>query len=85
MSRFVYCYTMRNTPDRIREVVPRHVAYWHGLDLPEYLGGPFADRSGGLITFAAPDLSHAREAVHHDPFVTADLIEDSWVKEWRIE
>jgi hypothetical protein len=38
----------------VREVAPKHAAYWHELRLPEYVGGPFADRSGGLISFEAP-------------------------------
>lgn len=85
MSRFLYFYTMRDAPDAIRWVVPAHVEYWRDCRLPEYVGGPFGDRSGGLITFAAPSLEAARQTVQHDPFVEADLVQDSWVKEWRVE
>jgi hypothetical protein len=48
MSRFVYFYIMKDTKAEIREAVPRHVAYWKSLKLDDHLGGPFADRSGGL-------------------------------------
>lgn len=85
MSRFLFFYTMRDAPDRIRDVVPRHVDFWRSRNLPAYLGGPFADRSGGLITFAALDLARARATVLQDPFVTEDLVQESWVKEWSVE
>ena len=85
MNRFLFFYTMRDAPDRIRDAAPRHVDFWRNRHVPGYLGGPFADRSGGLITFAATDLAQARETVLQDPFVAEDLVQDSWVKEWSIE
>jgi hypothetical protein len=48
--RFLYFYLMRDLADRVRAVAPDHAAYWRDLALGEYAGGPFADRSGGLIT-----------------------------------
>ena len=59
-----------------------HVAYWHGLVLPGYLGGPFADRSGGSISFEAESRLKAKRLVASDPFVVADLLSESWLKEW---
>ena len=85
MKRFLYFYLMRNTPEDIRQLVPLHVQYWHTLDLPDYMGGPFADRSGGLITFAATSLGDAQQIISDDPFVAGQLIEQSWIKEWLIE
>jgi hypothetical protein len=38
--RFVHVYAMKPEPDRVRAVAPRHAAYWHGLGLGGYLGGP---------------------------------------------
>ena len=49
------------------------------------MGGPFADRTGGLITFAATSLGDAQQIIKHDPFVAEQLIEQSWIKEWLIE
>jgi len=83
--RFLYFYLMRDVPDRVRSVVPEHVNYWQGLRLPDYLGGPFADRSGGLITFEAGSVSEAERLVGTDPFLEADLLERHWLKEWMIE
>jgi len=85
MKHFLYFYLMRNTPETIRQMVPRHVEYWHSRDLPDYMGGPFADRTGGLITFAAASLDAAQQIVRDDPFVREQLIEQRWIKEWLIE
>jgi hypothetical protein len=37
---------MTDNADRIRATVPRHVSHWEQQQLPGYLGGPFADRTG---------------------------------------
>jgi hypothetical protein len=61
--RFAYLYFMKDDPDRVRATVGRHVAHWQGLGLPGYLGGPFEDRTGGLITFEAQDGDRASPTV----------------------
>jgi uncharacterized protein YciI len=38
-------------------------------------GGPFADRSGGLITFEADSGAEAERLVANDPFLRGDLID----------
>lgn len=81
-TRFVFCYQMIDDAARIGEAVPGHIAYWEGAALDRYLGGPFTDRSGGLITFAATDLEHAERVVRQDPFVRESLVRDWWIKEW---
>jgi uncharacterized protein YciI len=83
--RIVHFYSMRPEPDRVRAIAPEHVAYWHGLTLRGYLGGPFADRSGGLITFEADSVHEAELVVAGDPFVREELLESSVVKEWVAE
>jgi uncharacterized protein YciI len=82
MVRFLYFYVMKDHPDRIRAIAPGHAAYWQGLDLDGYLGGPFLDRSGGLILFHGESLEHARGLVAGDPFLREDLLRDHWVKAW---
>jgi hypothetical protein len=80
-----YLYWMRDDPDRVRAVAPEHAAYWRDLGLPGYLGGPLADRSGGLITFEADSLQSAQRLVAADPFVREELLEGSVVKQWLPE
>ena len=81
-TRFAYFYLMEDEPDRVRDAVPRHVAHWHGLGLTGYVGGPFADRTGGLITFQADDDRQAQGAVDADPFVREGLLKAHWLKRW---
>jgi uncharacterized protein YciI len=83
--RVSYLYFMKDEPDRVREVAPEHASYWRGLGLPKYLGGPFADRSGGVITFEAGTGEEATELVANDPFVRDGLLQRRWVKEWQVE
>lgn len=75
-------YSMKHEPDAIRTVAPAHAAYWRDLGLRDYVGGPFADRSGGLITFAAGSAEEAERLISADPFSEEALLEDSIVKEW---
>lgn len=80
--KLAYFYWMKDDAGRIRLVAPRHAVYWHELGLPGYMGGPFADRSGGLITFEASSLEQAERIVAADPFVQERLLESSTIKEW---
>jgi uncharacterized protein YciI len=80
--RFLYFYLMRDRPDRVRASVPDHIAYWRALSLQYYLGGPFSDRSGGLITFDADSHDEAERLAAGDPFRGGDLIEQYWLKKW---
>jgi uncharacterized protein YciI len=73
---------MKDDPDRIGATVGRHVLYRQELRLTGYLGGPFEDRTGGLITFEAEDRERARRAVDTDPFVQEGLLEAHWLKLW---
>jgi hypothetical protein len=83
--RFVYYYSMKQEPDAVRVVAPEHASYWREGRLGRYLGGPFTDRSGGLITFEAASLEEAERLVAADPFVTEGLLIDSIVNGWTPE
>lgn len=80
--RFLYFYFNRNEPDKVRQAVPDHIQYWKAANLRGYLGGPFADRTGGSISFVASSLEEAEEIIRGDPFVREDLIDQKWIKEW---
>jgi hypothetical protein len=83
--RIEYLYLMRDDPGRVRAVAPEHAGYWRTLGLPGYVGGPFADRSGGLITFDADSLEQTAGVAAADPFVREELLESSVVKQWMPE
>jgi len=83
-NRFAYFYLMKNDPERVRLLASRHVSHWQRLGFAHYLGGPFEDRTGGLITFESDDAA-AQQAVREDPFMNENLLEAHWLKPWRPE
>lgn len=82
MPRFIFFYTMTDEAERIRAIVPAHVAYWRDSGVEDYRGGPFADRSGGLVTFTAAGAPEAGAIIEGDPFLEAGVVRDRWIKEW---
>jgi uncharacterized protein YciI len=84
-AQYAYFYLMRADGEGVPEAVPEHVAHWRGLGLDDYVGGPFEDRTGGLITFRAEGTSRAERAVATDPFVSRGLVKASWLKRWLPE
>ncbi|HEX6270545.1 MAG TPA: YciI family protein [Anaerolineales bacterium] len=80
--RFIYFYFNRNEPEKVGEVVRAHVDYWKTVNPKGYMGGPFADRTGGLISFTASSMEEATEIILQDPFILADVIDRKWIKEW---
>lgn len=84
-KRFVYFYFNRSEPEKIRQIVPAHVQYWKSANLEDYTGGPFGDRSGGLISFSASSLEVATRVILQDPFIQENLVEQKWIKEWVME
>ena len=81
-TRYAFFYFMGPDTDRVRATAPAHAAHWAGLGLDDYAGGPFEDRSGGLITFRAQSRTQAESAVAADPFVTTGLLDTYWIKCW---
>lgn len=85
MNWFLFFHTMRDDGGAVRTAEPAHVEYWQSRGLPHYLGGPFGDRTGGLITFAADSLEAAAAIVERDPFMVEGLVSEHWLKEWMPE
>jgi uncharacterized protein YciI len=83
--RVVHIYTMKPEPQRVRAIAPKHSAYWRQVGVRGYQGGPFQDRSGGLITFETNSSQEAERLIRADPFVQEDLLESSWVKQWLVD
>ena len=84
-AQYAYFYLMGNDGIGVGEAVSDHVAYWRGLDMDDYIGGPFEDRTGGLITFRAEGIRRAKGAVASDPFVALGLVKAYWLKGWLPE
>jgi uncharacterized protein YciI len=84
-KRFAYFYLMKREPEKIQQVVPAHVEHWRKYKSDNYLGGPFVDRSGGLIIFDSTDIDNATDIIKNDPFTINDLLESRWLKEWLPE
>ena len=83
--RFAYFYFMTGAPERIATVATQHAACWRGRGLRQYLGGPFGDRSGGLITFEAASRDDAERLGAQEPFLREGLLQGHWVKERDID
>ena len=82
--RFVHVYEMSRDA-RVPTVAPLHASYWDDLGLVGYLGGPYGDRSGGVITFEVDSYEAAKRLVSRDPFVQEGLLASSTLKEWIVE
>jgi uncharacterized protein YciI len=75
--RVAYFYFMKQEADRVRAAAPGHASYWQRLTLADYRGGPFADRSGGLIVFDSESKEHAERLVSGDPFLREGLLDST--------
>lgn len=64
---------MQDERDLIRAVAPQHASYWRAIAADGYLGGPIADRSGGLITFEARSRERAERMTPYDVVVVAAI------------
>ncbi len=82
LKKYAFFYLMKNDPEKIRDIIPAHIKYWDNSKPINYSGGPFGDRSGGLILFEAENMETATELAMNDPFVVREAIETKWVKEW---
>ncbi len=82
LKQYVFFYLMKNDPEKIRDIIPSHIKYWKDSKPINYSGGPFSDRSGGLILFEAENMEAATELATNDPFIVQEAIETNWIKEW---
>jgi uncharacterized protein YciI len=80
--QFAYVYFMKPEPDRVGAVAQRHARYRQRLAVGGCRGGPFVDRSGGLILFESTSPDQAEHLVAEDPFLQEQLLEPYWLKEW---
>ena len=81
---FVFCYFMDFEPARLKTLIPAQIEYWQKNAPANLTGGPFKDRSGGMLSFSATDLDTAMEICKGDPFVKDGLVKEYWVREWLV-
>jgi uncharacterized protein YciI len=48
------------------------------------MSGPFADDSGALLIYDAPNLEEAQRLVAKDPYVVAGVVQEVALREWTI-
>jgi len=85
LKQFAFFYLMKKDSEKVQKIVPEHISYWKRSKPLNYSGGPFGDRSGGLILFEVEDMETAMDLAMNDPFIDQGVIEDKWVKEWLPE
>jgi len=81
---WAYFYFMKDDPARVRETAQEHAQYWRQTGVSQR-GGPFGDRSGGLIVFESPSENMAHATIADDPFQRAALLEQWWLKAWEAD
>lgn len=79
--RFIFFFFIKKKSNEISEALPAHVEYWEKANVNKFIGGLFADGSGGMITFEASDREEAENKILEDPLIIRNLIEIRWVKE----
>jgi len=79
MKKYIFFYFISATADAVKQSAPNHARYWAGKLLS---GGPFADFSGGFITFEAHSFEEATIITNEDPFVKSNILGKSQLKEW---
>lgn len=81
-KQYVFFYLMNVQSERIGQIISAHVHYWADNKSVHPTGGPFADRTGGMIVFEAEGLHDAETLANNDPFVTRRVVQKCWIKEW---
>ena len=82
LNQYAFFYLMKKDIQNIENIVYRHIHYWEKHQPDDYTGGPFEDRSGGLILFKARDSQAAERLAENDPFVVEKAIKSKWLKRW---
>jgi uncharacterized protein YciI len=84
-KRYAYIFFLKHHYDKIKQTLPQHTKYWKSSDVENYMGGTFADDSGGIISFTANGLEEVSEIILNDPLNKQNLIENRLLKEWIVD
>ncbi len=79
---YVFFYFTDSDTDNVKKIIKKHIEYWKDKKPENYKGGPFSDRSGGMISFTAENFEAAEKLALGDPFVIEKVVKTRWIKEW---
>jgi uncharacterized protein YciI len=85
MALFILTYGYNETDLRAARR-DDHVAYLKEQKANGALvaAGPYEDKTGGVILYAADDRSAAEALVAGDPYTQLDVTKDRWLREWQV-
>jgi len=79
MKQYIFFYFISASAEAVKLSAPNHARYWADKLIS---GGPFADFSGGFVTFEAESIDSAIAIANEDPFVKDRILNKSWLKKW---
>jgi uncharacterized protein YciI len=70
--------------DRVAKLRPAHRGYMAQLNAEKKLwaAGPFADGTGALFIYEAPDVHAAEAILHADPYFTGGVLASTQLTAW---
>ena len=80
-KQFLFFYFTDNDVEGVERIIKKHIEYWKDNKPENYKGGPFSDRSGGMISFTAENFEIAEKLAFGDPFVIEKVVKRRWLKE----
>lgn len=86
MARFVLELEFGVDEEKRLEVRPAHREYLRGLHDQGVLiaAGPFADDTGALLVYEAPDEAALRAILDGDPYYQQKVMREVSVREWSV-
>jgi uncharacterized protein YciI len=84
-KRYTYIIFLKHNYDKINQTVPQHTKYWESSGLEDLMGGVFADKTGGIVSFRAENLDQISDIILNDPLNKQNLVENRLIKEWMID
>ena len=82
MRTYIFMYFLVDDVEKIKSTIGPHVNYWRNQEFDDYRGGPFTDKTGGLIIYSSNSYEEANEIINNDPFIKEGTLKEYWLKEW---
>jgi hypothetical protein len=86
MARFVALLDFTDDEPLRLQTRPQHREYLQSLmaDGKLAMSGPWADDTGAMLIYEAESEQEAQELLDADPYLTAGVLADARIKEWRV-